>query len=104
MTHTPGPWKIATTYAQAQAGKHQVVPWASQRQPICKLSARPDYPPEQAEADARLIARSPDMQATLQKAHVFLSESILPSYPADHPMRDNIRALLSEIRSVTQAE
>ena len=66
--HTPGPWKIATTYANAQAGKYTVVPWATQRQRVCAIAARPNYPPAQAEADARLIAAAPELLACLQEA------------------------------------
>ena len=64
--HTPGPWKIATTYANAQAGKYTVVPWATQRQRVCAIAARPNYPPEQAEADARLIAAAPELLEALR--------------------------------------
>ena len=64
--HTPGPWKVSTTYKDAQAGKFSIAPWASQRQSICRLSAREDYPAEYAEANARLIAAAPDLLETLE--------------------------------------
>ena len=70
--HTPGPWKIATTYADAQRGQFDVVPWASQRQRVCRITARADYPVAQASADAELIAAAPDLLAACRAAHVSL--------------------------------
>jgi hypothetical protein len=88
--HTPGPWKLATTYAKAQAGKYQVVPWATQRQPIARVAARPDYPPEQAEADARLIAAAPELLEALRECL-----GVLESY-AGHPIVEAARSAIAK--------
>ncbi len=72
MKHTPGPWKIATTYADAQRGQFDIVPWASQRQRVCRITARADYPVAQANADAELIAAAPDLLAACRAASISL--------------------------------
>lgn len=67
--HTPGPWKVSTTYKKAQYGKFNITSWANQRQSICRLSARENYTAECAEADARLIAAAPDLLKIAQAYH-----------------------------------
>lgn len=63
--HIAGPWKIATTYAGAQKGKFDIVPWDSQQFRICRIAARADYSVAHTAATAQLIAAAPDLLAAL---------------------------------------
>ena len=62
--NTPGPWKIATTYP---SNTIDIVPWATQRQRICRLKSRIDYCVSQVRADAYMIAAAPEMLEVLEE-------------------------------------
>jgi hypothetical protein len=64
MKGTPGPWNLATTY---QSNTIDIVPWATQRQRICRLKSRKDYRISQMVADACVIAAAPEMLEVLEE-------------------------------------
>ena len=51
-TTTPGPWKVVSTYKDAQRGKYAVAPWADQSASIATTTGN---------GNAYLIAASPDL-------------------------------------------
>jgi hypothetical protein len=63
--HTPGPWKIATTYAKAQKGHASVVSWAEQDLPIATIKPL-HLEPGESLANAQLIAVAPDLLAACE--------------------------------------
>lgn len=64
--HTPGPWKVATTYKLAQRGAAEIVPWNDQGRTLALTQTVKGYSPDESLANARLISAAPDMLAALK--------------------------------------
>lgn len=61
MGHTPGPWKVATTYKLAQRGAAEIVPWNDQGRTLALTQTVKGYSPDESLANARLISAAPDL-------------------------------------------
>jgi hypothetical protein len=65
--HTPGPW--AARVAELRQGAYMIVPpgWTAGKAPLAYVAGdRRDVTPEQAEANARLMAEAPKLQARIE--------------------------------------
>ena len=63
--HTPGPWKVSTTYAGAQRGRYSIVPWADQSLSVAVVNRTENQTAQEGQANARLIAAAPALAAAL---------------------------------------
>lgn len=84
---TPGPWTFEKVETTMGCG-HQVV--AANGQVIC--DDEPYYPAAVCEADARLIAKAPEM-------YELLNDFLLRDDIADDELGDAARALIEEINA-----
>ena len=68
MNHTPGPWKVATTYKAASLGRFSIRAWNDQAHTLARVAVpttrKMDV--EEANANARLIAAAPEMLDALK--------------------------------------
>jgi hypothetical protein len=62
--HSPGPWKVASTYAQAQKGHSQIITWADQGLPLATVKPL-HLDPSESNANAHLMAAAPELLAAL---------------------------------------
>ena len=86
--HTPGPWQT-TKHQRASLAEASIEVASAGGRPICDMG---DYPNEEDGANARLIAKAPEMYALLQ--------AFVDMYPPDNHFSgtfDKARALLLEI-------
>lgn len=89
MTHTPGPW---ATYDADQMGTYTVIGQDGEFVAWTRDMHKPDA---ECEANARLIAKAPEMLAQLEQVvSVFGS---LARMNVGRPTIDAVRALLAEV-------
>ncbi len=65
--HTPGPWKVSTTYKDFAAGRAAIVPWSDQGRTLAEVRPIKCYPASEVAANARLIAAAPDLLAACKR-------------------------------------
>jgi hypothetical protein len=93
-SYTPGPWEIDRDRAGFLLGvtPSRCAPGAA---PVC-------YTPPivaNAEADARLIAASPDLLESAVELEGWIARVLVHSYTARRPMPENLEVALTKVRA-----
>lgn len=97
--HTPGPWKLEEAIDGRSRGYIRganMLPGAKHGFAICKMS-RASYSLDEFEANARLIASSPDLLEASEQALLELSR-LLAESNGPNPTCDKLRAAIAKAR------